>query len=202
MDVWCIIPYMNEVQLDASIECVSRTGPDERTLVSVLEAAEQLENRLEEALGAVGLSLSKFDALDQLMQCDHPLTLGDLAGRLCCVRSNVTQLVDRLEAEGLARRAPDPADARAALVSLTPAGRRRAKRVLAARGRVLGECLGGLSAAESAQLAALVAKILDTTTDGRLAARATCRLCDAHACGHDDGRCPVTLAANAAEAAR
>jgi len=116
---------MNDVQLDASIECVSRTGPDERTLVSVLEAAEQLENRLEEALGAVGLSLSKFDALDQLMQCDHPLTLGDLAGRLCCVRSNVTQLVDRLEADGLVKRGTCSEDRRAIRAKLTPLGQER-----------------------------------------------------------------------------
>jgi hypothetical protein len=35
-------------------------------------------------------------------------------------------------------------------------------------------------------------------TTGREAARGICRLCDAVACGHDSGDCPVTQAADAA----
>jgi len=121
----CTIPYMNNVEMDASIECVTRTGPDGGALIAVLEAAEQLEARLEEALGAVGLSISKFDALEQLMQCERPLTLGDLAGRLRCVRSNVTQLVDRLEADGLVKRGTCSEDRRAIRAKLTPLGQER-----------------------------------------------------------------------------
>jgi len=116
---------MNDVVLDASIECVTRTGPDGGTLIAVLEAAEQLENRLEEALAAVGLSISKFDALEQLRQCERPLTLGDLAGRLLCVRSNVTQLVDRLEADGLVKRGTCSEDRRAIRAKLTGLGQER-----------------------------------------------------------------------------
>jgi len=116
---------MNNVAQDASTECVTRTGPDDGALIAVLEAAEQLEHRLEEALGAVGLSISKFDALEQLMQCEKPLTLGDLAGRLRCVRSNVTQLVDRLEAEGLVKRGTCSEDRRAIRAKLTPIGQER-----------------------------------------------------------------------------
>lgn len=37
--------------------------------------------------------------------------------------SNLTRLVDRLEARGLVRRAPDPGDRRVTLVQLTPAGK-------------------------------------------------------------------------------
>jgi DNA-binding MarR family transcriptional regulator len=129
-----IIPYMNNVELEQSAECVTRTGPDGGALVAVLEAAEQLENRLEEALGAVGLSISKFDALEQLMQCERPLTLGDLAGRLRCVRSNVTQLVDRLEADGLVKRGTCSEDRRAIRAKLTSLGQERhAAGVLAIR---------------------------------------------------------------------
>ena len=36
---------------------------------------------------------------------------------------------------------------------------------------------------------------LRLTVDTR-AARETCRLCDAHACGHYEGACPVTRAAD------
>src|SRR6478735_3002007 len=51
------------------------------------------------------------------------LPLGQLAERLSCVKSNITQLVDRLEADGLVSRAPDPHDRRARLAVMTPAGR-------------------------------------------------------------------------------
>src|ERR1044072_1694379 len=111
---------MNNVDMDQGIECVTRTGTAGGALTPVREAAEQLEHRLEDALGTVGLSISKFDALEQLMQCERPLTLGDLAGRLCCVRSNVTQLVDRLEADGLVKRGTCSEDRRAIRAKLTP----------------------------------------------------------------------------------
>ena len=125
LNVEYIIPYMNNVAQDAVIECVTRTGPDEGALIAILDTAEQLENRLEEALAAVGLSISKFDALEQLKGCEQPLTLGDLAGRLCCVRSNVTQLVDRLEADGLVKRGTCSEDRRAIRAKLTPLGQER-----------------------------------------------------------------------------
>src|SRR4051794_33829256 len=104
---------MNNTSLEPGIECVTRTGPDDGALIAILEAAEQLEKRLEQTLSGVGLSISKFDALDQLFRSGEPLTLGDLAGRLRCVRSNVTQLVDRLEAEGLVKRGTCSEDRRA-----------------------------------------------------------------------------------------
>ena len=52
-----------------------------------------------------------------------PLRL--LAEQCSCVRSNITQLVDRLEAEKLVRRADDPKDRRSILAELTPEGRSR-----------------------------------------------------------------------------
>ncbi|HMH19154.1 MAG TPA: MarR family transcriptional regulator, partial [Burkholderiales bacterium] len=42
-----------------------------------------------------------------------------------CVRSNITQLMDRLEADGLVRRVEDLADRRAVRAALTPLGRER-----------------------------------------------------------------------------
>jgi len=41
------------------------------------------------------------------------------------VRSNITQLVDRLEADGLVRRVEDPKDRRSVRATLTPLGRER-----------------------------------------------------------------------------
>ncbi|MBW8869126.1 MAG: MarR family transcriptional regulator, partial [Acidobacteria bacterium] len=81
----------------------------------MLHAAGTLESRVEEQLAEVGLSLPKLAALHQLSQAGDSLPLGQLAERLACVKSNVTQLVDRLEADGLVVRAADPNDRRSRL---------------------------------------------------------------------------------------
>ncbi|MDB4881423.1 MAG: MarR family transcriptional regulator [Gemmatimonadetes bacterium] len=112
----------NTCQSRVDREDVGTSGPDEGTLVAVLRTSDRVEQRLEAALVAVGLSISKFDAMEQLMMSGEPLTLGDLAGRLHCVRSNITQLVDRLEAEGLVKRGSCPEDRRAIRAMLTPVG--------------------------------------------------------------------------------
>src|SRR5215831_8460410 len=99
-------------------------GDDGRTgLFAVLHAAGTLEARVEERLAEVGLSLPKLAALHQLTHAGDSLPLGQLAERLACVKSNVTQLVDRLEADGLVARAADPNDRRSRLAVLTDAGK-------------------------------------------------------------------------------
>ncbi len=75
------------------------------------------------ALGRAGLSLAKFGVLSELVRSPEPLTLSELAARLSCVRSNMTQLIDRLESDGLVRRVDDPADRRTVRAALTPLGR-------------------------------------------------------------------------------
>jgi DNA-binding MarR family transcriptional regulator len=91
-------------------------------LIGTLHAVEA---RLEVALEPLGLSLAKFKVLSMLVTAGEPLPLGALAERSACVRSNITQLVDRLEAEKLVMRADDPHDRRSIRAELTPEGRRR-----------------------------------------------------------------------------
>ncbi|NVB82587.1 MAG: MarR family transcriptional regulator [Kofleriaceae bacterium] len=50
-------------------------------------------------------------------------TIGTLAERLVVKHHTLTELLDRLEAVGLAQREPDPEDKRVVLVSITPRGR-------------------------------------------------------------------------------
>lgn len=101
-------------------------GPANRPVMfSLLNAARALELRLEETLSSTGLSGAKLAALTKLAQAEEPLSLTELAARLTCVRSNITQLVDRLEADGLVRRVDDPRDRRSIRAELTPLGRER-----------------------------------------------------------------------------
>src|SRR5712664_4153222 len=92
---------------------------------ALVQAAHRVEARLEEALAGVGLSIAKFETLSILVSQDRPIRLSELASKLVCVRSNVTQLVDRLETEGLVKRADDPADRRALRAEVTALGRKR-----------------------------------------------------------------------------
>ena len=92
---------------------------------ALMHAGHRIEARLEEALAGVGLSGAKHAALSVLVTQDQPISLSELAEKLTCVRSNITQLVDRLEAEGLVKRTDDPTDRRAVRAEITRLGRER-----------------------------------------------------------------------------
>jgi MarR family transcriptional repressor of emrRAB len=128
-------------------------------------------------------------------------TVDVLADGLRVSHSRAVRVVDRLESDGLARRVPYAGDRRAVGIELTASGRRLADRVQAARTAALDDALAGLSRGERAELGALAARVLDELTEGRHSARGICRLCDPVACGHYGGDCPVTNAADRAEAA-
>jgi DNA-binding MarR family transcriptional regulator len=66
-----------------------------------------------------------------LLQLDSPLPMTELAALLACDNSNVTGLIDRLEARGLVARQPSRQDRRVKHVVLTAAGRRLRERMLA-----------------------------------------------------------------------
>jgi DNA-binding MarR family transcriptional regulator len=124
-----------------------------------------------------------------------------LADGLRLSHSRTVRVVDRLEEDGLARRRPHADDGRAVRLELTAAGRRAADRVLQARAAALDEALRGLTSEQRALFGDLAASVLGEVTEGRRSARGICRLCDPVSCGHYSGDCPVTCAADRAEAA-
>src|SRR3954471_10663722 len=127
-------------------------GTQKTGLFAVLHASSVLESRLESKLSEVGLSLAKLAALDRLSNAGESLPLGQLAERLSCVKSNVTQLVDRLEADGLVSRTSDPNDRRSRIAVLTDAGRAAYERGIQIQQQTERDLFGVLSADESAQL--------------------------------------------------
>jgi MarR family transcriptional regulator, negative regulator of the multidrug operon emrRAB len=150
---------------------------------------------------ATGMGGALPAALVSLREWAGGRTVDTLAGGLRLSHSRTVRVIDRLEAEGLASRERDPADGRSVLVRLTPAGERAAAAALSARDAALTAALQGLGPRDRRRLAELSGRVLAELTSGRRSAGANCRLCDSHACGHHEGRCPVTRAANAAEAA-
>src|SRR3954470_5071773 len=83
-----------------------------------------------------------------------PKRITALAESEAIAQPTVTTLVGRLERDGLARRAPDPDDARAVPVQLTDAGRERLAEMRAARAVLLEARLERLTDDERAVLAA------------------------------------------------
>ena len=125
----------------------------------VLHAAHAVEDEVETRLSAVGLSGAKLAALTAMSEAGESLPLGQLADRLSCVKSNITQLVDRLEADGFVARQADSRDRRSRLAALTAAGRKAVKegrRVLEAAER---DVFSRLSKDEAHQLSSLLGKI-------------------------------------------
>jgi DNA-binding MarR family transcriptional regulator len=103
----------------------ARGARDRELLFSLINGARTIEQRLEEALALAGLSLAKFGALTHLVEAGEPLSLSECANRMTCVRSNITQLMDRLESDGLVKRIEDPRDRRAVRAEVTKLGAER-----------------------------------------------------------------------------
>ena len=125
----------------------------------MLHAAYEVEAEVEAKLNAIGLSAAKLAALRALDEAGESLPLSQLAERLSCVKSNITQLVDRLEADGLVERQSDPNDRRARLATLTVNGRKACRDGSRVQESAEKHVLRKLTAAESRQLAELLTKI-------------------------------------------
>lgn len=129
------------------------------TLFNFLDVADQLYERVGRALGEVGLSYPKYEVLSHLREAGRPVSLGVLAQDQQCARSNITQIVDRLESEGLVRRLTDPDDRRSVLAELTEAGDALAREGAAQLDRLRQEFAGALGTDNCAQLNQLLSKI-------------------------------------------
>jgi DNA-binding MarR family transcriptional regulator len=129
-------------------------APD--AMFALLGAADALYARLERTLGEVGLSMAKYGVLQALAEAGEPMTLTELAAGQRCVRSNITQLVDRLEADGLVKRVDDPDDRRTIRASLTSSGKEKA----AAGARALAALQREVSSLVSAPDRAAVTRLL------------------------------------------
>jgi DNA-binding MarR family transcriptional regulator len=158
-----------------------------------LTLGDSIRDATEEATGMAG---GLPAVLVSLREWADGRSVDVLAEAMRVSHSRAVRVVDRLEAAGLARRESDPSDGRRALVWLEPAGRELAERALDARSRVLLSAVGELDAADLRDLERLLGMLLDATTVDVRAAAETCRLCDAHACGHYEGTCPVSQAAD------
>jgi DNA-binding MarR family transcriptional regulator len=126
--------------------------PDPLTLEVVElvgEVVARFHQDYEEAAAEHALTGAQARLLSLL--CLEPLPMRRLAQRLKCEPSNVTGIVDRLEARGLVERRPAPADRRVKVAAATDEGRRVAQSLRESL-RFAREPLAGLSEGERVAL--------------------------------------------------
>jgi DNA-binding MarR family transcriptional regulator len=95
-----------------------------------------------------------------LIEPGQPIPMGRLAEALACDASNVTGLVDRLEARGLVRRHADAADRRVKVLELTPAGARLRSTVIERMTKPPAS-LNRLSSSQQQSLVKILKRLLD-----------------------------------------
>jgi DNA-binding MarR family transcriptional regulator len=117
--------------------------PGMAAVTSVMRVHQILINRVDEVLRPFGLTFARYEALMLLLfSRKGQLPLGKVGERLQVHAASVTNVVDRLEADGLVVRRPHANDGRVTLAAITRAGRRRAEQATAALNGHAFEALG------------------------------------------------------------
>lgn len=106
------------------------------------------------------LSMREYDVLYTLSKCDGPVRFGELNKQVLLSQPAMSRLVDRLTAQGLIHREPDPADRRGLHLTLTGKGREVQREIGTRHARGVARAMSdALTPDELRQLEALCAKL-------------------------------------------
>ncbi|MDX1994774.1 MAG: MarR family transcriptional regulator [bacterium] len=100
-------------------------SPEEMTFRALMMTWRSLFYMMETTLQEIDMSGPRMWTLRLLEDAESPLTMSQLAERTASVKSNVTQLIDRMESEHLVRRVRNPDDRRSVFIEVTDLGRER-----------------------------------------------------------------------------
>ena len=103
-----------------------------------------VHNSLEETLQPQGISVEQWRVLERLSDGDG-FSMGELAAEVLMNHPALTKMIDRMVANGLVHRAPDPADQRRVLVYAADRGvalTQKLKPIVAAQEGKMREMLG------------------------------------------------------------
>jgi len=132
-----------------------------KTWLRLLRLTRTIEGRLREQLRLRhGSTLPRFDVMAALYRRPGALSMSELSRLLLVSNGNATAVVDRLEADGLARRTPAAADRRTVHVALTPAGMAAFEAMAAEHEAMVDALLAGLSAEDTDALRDLLRRAL------------------------------------------
>lgn len=133
-----------------------------RLLAGTTLVTEQLRSNLRTEFG---VTLPVFDLLAQAQREPTGPTMSELSRRLMVTKGNVSELVERLEREGLVERRPDERDGRVQHVHLTAAGGALVARMLPAHRSWLSALMAGIDDATLSRLAELLAGLKTSVSD-------------------------------------
>jgi len=95
---------------------------------SIMRAQQIVLAAVDGALRPFGLTFARYEGLVLLLFSSRgSLPLGIMGQRLMIHPASVTNIIDRLEVQGLVRRSPHPTDGRTTLAEITEGGRRLAR---------------------------------------------------------------------------
>ena len=95
-----------------------------RTWIRLLRLTKGAENHIREYLRVNhGSTLPRFDVMAALHRHGKPMKMSALSRELLVSNGNATAVVERLEKDGLATRAPGDEDRRVVMVTMTKKGR-------------------------------------------------------------------------------
>ena len=134
-------------------------------VTSIMRVQQILQSAVDGALRPHGLTFARYEALVLLTFSSRgSLPMRVMGERLQLHPTSVTNIVDRLEADGLVKRTPHPTDRRTTLAEITELGReRRAHATEAVTAIDFG--LVGLTERQTAALTDLLAKVRKATGD-------------------------------------
>ena len=127
----------------------------------VNRASRTLLRRFDERLQPLGFSMSHLPVLRALAE-SRSLSQKELAQIACIGQPAMTEMLSRLERDGVIVREPNPDDRRGSLVSLTPKARGRLSKATAALVEAEREAMAGLSEAERGSLRELLRRVVSS----------------------------------------
>lgn len=139
------------------------------------------------ASSAVAPEVGPAAAAIVLLGHEPGLSIADLAVGVGLTHPGAVRLVDRLVADGMIDRRPDPTDGRVRSLHLTASGENACESILKARRVVVAKAISPLTADEMKQLEHLSERMLKALLIDDDHALRVCRLCDYASCD----RCPV-----------
>ncbi|WP_216215815.1 MarR family winged helix-turn-helix transcriptional regulator [Amycolatopsis aidingensis] len=144
-----------------------RIGPAETmaAVTGIMRVQQIIQSAVDNALKPHGLTFARYEALVLLTFARRSsLPMRVMGERLQLHPTSVTNIVDRLEKDGLVKRMPHPTDRRTTLVEITEDGRSRREAATAAVTEIdFG--MRGLTSRQTAQLTDLLTRIRKATGD-------------------------------------
>lgn len=127
-------------------------------VTSIIRVHQVLSHRADKILAPINLTFSRYEVLVVVYFNDGSMPLAQVSKALQVHQTSITNLVDKLEAQGLIERKRHPTDRRSTIAQMTPAGKSLLRKAIKLLNTELFPKLG-LTSEETRLLIAVMAKM-------------------------------------------